>query len=239
MSGSITGSAIMQTPTDITVGKVMPVGAGGFLSNWPSWTGNLNSLNHNQYRTASGTSANLPEASGNWAVAHWQMRDNEAAQIAIQDAGAAYVRTKNGGTWQSWRKFLDSGNTTVDANGFIKQASPIVRLSQDGAEEPVEHVGAKMARKGIGHYTLTGVAPLASHGWQIEVPKDHNGNRLVFVQTSYNTRKRVLTVKTKTVIWDAKKGIWVGGTPIDIPPSRWVDLRFQRPDIPQDAQPEM
>ena len=134
------------------------------------------------------------------------------------------------GGWQAWRSFWDSGNSTVDANGFIKQASPIVRLSSDGITEPVTPVGARFSRRAAGHYVLSDVAPLAVSGWQIEVPQDHNGNRLVFVSTQYNVEDRVLDIRTSKVVWDRDTGMWAGGAPVDIPVGRWVDIRLSEPE---------
>lgn len=145
-------------------------------------------------------------------------------QLAISNTGEMYTRRNNGsGTWGSWYEIWTTENTTVDGNGFVKEASPIVRLSDTGTDEPVKPVGAVFAKLGTGHYTLTGVEPLALSGWQIEVPQDHNGNRLVFVETDYDAAEKVLTVRTSEVAWD---GMWVANAPKNIPKNRWIDLRF-------------
>ncbi|WP_372556624.1 phage tail fiber protein, partial [Acinetobacter pittii] len=44
------------------------------------------------------------------------------------------IRRKLGGAWSSWYKFWTQSNTTVDANGFIKSSSPIVKLFADSIE---------------------------------------------------------------------------------------------------------
>lgn len=239
VSGSIEGTAVQASANDATPTRLLKTGAGGLLSSWPTWATNLDAQTHNQMLTATSGSVGVPTASGNWAVLHMQMRDNEAVQLAVQDSGPAHIRTRSAGTWLAWRRLWDTGNTTVDGNGFIKQASPIVRLSNDGAEDPVEPVSAHFARNAPGRYTLTGVPPLAATGWQIEVPKDHNGNRLVFVTTTYNKSLRRLSVRTSTVAWDAATGLWCAGEPADIPAGRWVDLRFDGEMTPgEDASPE-
>ena len=115
----------------------------------------------------------------------------------------------------------------MDANGFIKEASPIIRLFNDRIEMPCVPVGASFSRLGHGHYQLLNVAPLATSGWQVEVPQDANGNRLVFVETSYDAGARCLDIRTSTIAWN---GAWVAGTPLDIPEGRWVDLRFDAED---------
>ena len=132
-----------------------------------------------------------------------------------------------GGGWQPWRNGWDTENTTVDTNGFIKEASPIVRLSSAGVSEPVQPINATFQRVSAGVYRLSNVNDLAQSGWQIEVPQDHNGNRLVFVGTSYDGLARVLTVTTSTVVWDPLNSQWDAGVPMDIPAGRWVDIRLQ------------
>lgn len=146
-------------------------------------------------------------------------------------------RTAEGG-WQPWQRYLNSVNTTEDANGFIKAASPIVRLLSDGVTEPVEPVGAQFSRNDVGQYVLSDVEPLSDSGWQIEVPQDHNGNRLVFVTTDYDADARILSVNTRAVVWDSQRGVWAGGDFIDIPEGRWVDLRFQRPPSDDGQEPD-
>ena len=84
-----------------------------------------------------------------------------------------------------------------------------------------------MTRNGVGEYTLHDVLPLADIGWQIEVPQDHNGNRMVFVETEYVEAMSALIVMTSKPVWSSAQGIWVAGEPLDVPAGRWVDLRFK------------
>ena len=235
VTGQITGSAVMSGLTDTTPGRVMTNGAHGLGSITPSLLDDIDATTTatGLFRTSSATNGAFPTGQkfGHLFVSRYGPSDAVQMFWNVVDE-AMYQRRYRAasGGWQIWRKVWDSGNTTVDANGFIKQASPIVRLSRDGIEEPVIPIGAQFTRKGTGHYTLGDVPPLAASGWQIEVPQDHNGNRLVFVTTTYNAAKRVLTVRTKTVTWAADKGVWVGGKPVDIPDGRWVDIRLAEPD---------
>lgn len=234
VTGQITGTAVMQSPTDNGAGRLMTTGAFGLGAVIPPFLDNLDSGTppNGTYHTSPSTAGTFPSPQKFGQIQILRRSGADAVQMfwdVVNDV--MYQRRYRAATggWQPWRSFLDSGNTTVDSNGFIKSASPIVRLAQTGIEEPVEPVGAVFAREGVGHYTLSDVAPLATSGWQIEVPQDHNGNRLVFVTTSYNTARRVLTIKTETVTWDSAKSLWVGGTAIDIPEGRWVDLRLFKP----------
>ncbi|WCE62298.1 phage tail protein [Acinetobacter baumannii] len=76
-----------------------------------------------------------------------------------------------------------SANTSVDSNGFIKAASPVVKLfndhielNNDAKKQPIE-----FKRIDVGDYLLEGSLGFAQEGWYIEVPKDANGNTIVAV----------------------------------------------------------
>ncbi|MFX5336338.1 hypothetical protein ABTD37_20255, partial [Acinetobacter baumannii] len=58
--------------------------------------------------------------------------------------GDIQVATRVDGQLGSWTKYLSTRNTTTDANGFIKAASPIVKLfadkiepNEEAAEQPL------------------------------------------------------------------------------------------------------
>ncbi|TVP72665.1 MAG: DUF2793 domain-containing protein [Rhodobacteraceae bacterium] len=147
------------------------------------------------------------------------------------DGTRLWFRAWRAGAWGfAWARVWHSRNTTVDANGFIREASPILRLFHDHTEEPVEPVGAVFKRVGKGRYSLSNVAPLARKGWQIEVPQDENGTRLVHIATRYDPRAHRLTVTTTAPDWSEAQMRWVAGAPRDIPAGRWVDLRFSAPE---------
>lgn len=55
---------------------------------------------------------------------------------------------------------------------------------------------------------------LRPKGWQIEVPQDANGNRLVYVHCSYDAGMAALDVRTREVIW--QEG-WAGVRPVTSP----------------------
>ena len=239
VDGTLSGSAVMQDALDAGAGRIMTQGAFGLGS-----TGDdlpiLPSLSAMDTRTGfyqlSDSTINVstrPTGSSSFgAIEIFYMGSGAPVQVFTDLAdGKQYIRHAQTGSWQTWQSRWDGGNTTVDANGFLKAASPIVRLSDTGTSEPVLPVGAVWAKADTGHYTLSDVPPLARQGWQIEVPQDHNGNRLVFVDTHYDAENRRLHVSTKTVGWDSDQGRWIGVTPVDIPAGRWVDIRLDDLDI--------
>ncbi|CAI1123562.1 phage tail fiber protein [Serratia entomophila] len=145
-----------------------------------------------------------------------------------------------------WRgEFRTTLNTAVDGNGFIKQASPIARISDDpksmadnyldgfelaglaAVNQEAAGVSAKKIETGI--YLVSGAFGLAREGWDFEVPQDSNGNRLCFVEVMVNNdgeielkvSKRRLDINTASII---------AGEPMDIPKGRWIDLRLEMPN---------
>ncbi len=163
------------------------------------------------------------------------------------------MRIWSGTTWKNWVQFWTGANTTVDANGFIKKASPIARLS--GAPEKMaddyldgfmlsghvavndEATGVSAERVSVGVYKVTGALGFAEEGWNIEVPQDVNGNRLCFV--SANTGKDgTIYVKVSKRRFDIDTAAIVAGEPMDIPAGRWIDLRLEMPAREVEAAPE-
>ncbi|MHA7845409.1 pyocin knob domain-containing protein [Serratia sp. D1N4] len=175
----------------------------------------------------------------------WQMafiRGTATPDLSIR------VRTPSG-TWSTaWSKIWHSTNTTVDANGFVKKASPIIRLSNDPEKMAADYLsGFTVAGVGAvngeaegvtaqwlatGVYQITGSLGLATEGWQIEIPQDANGNRLVFASTEVD-EDGTIRVYTHKRRFDPENAMVVAGEPMDIPEGRWIDLRLSMP-----AQPE-
>lgn len=132
--------------------------------------------------------------------------------------------------------FKTSQNTTIDANGFIKAASPIVKLfaykielNDDASKQSLDY-----EKVGTGDYLLKGSLGFAQEGWYIEVPKDANGNTVVAVEystlengdLSIKTYKRKFDFELAAVIADHEN-------PMDIPEGRWIDIRLHEEPEPE------
>ena len=130
-----------------------------------------------------------------------------------------------------------TANTQVDPNGFIKNASPIISLYADKIELNDEAKQQKITfeKLGVGDYLIKGSTGFAQEGWYIEMPKDANGNVLVAVVYE-QLENNDISVKTYDYMLN-KKGRIVPDleTPLDIPSTRWIDLRLQA--LPQPIQP--
>ena len=130
---------------------------------------------------------------------------------------------------------LQSIGFTVDANGVIKKASPIVRLFADKIElnDEAEEQNITYEKLDIGDYLIKGSTGFAQEGWYIETPKDANGNVLVAVVYE-QLKNNDIRVKTYSKMVDKITGDVVPNTkePKDIPPTRWIDIRLNElPDI--------
>ena len=133
---------------------------------------------------------------------------------------------------------LSTANTQVDtSNGYIKGASPIVKLFTDKIElnDEAKLQPITLEKLGVGDYLIKGSLGFAQEGWYIETPRDANGNVLVAVVYEQLANNDI-SVKTYDYMLN-KKGRIVPDleTPLDIPATRWIDLRLQA--LPQLTQP--
>ena len=145
------------------------------------------------------------------------------------------VADKNAATRTvGYHLILTAQNTSVDANGFIKNASPIVKLFADKIElnDEAAQQDITFEKLGVGDYLVKGSTGFAQEGWYIETPKDANGNALVAVVYEQLANNDI-SVKTYDYMLN-KKGRIVPDlkTPLDIPEARWIDLRLQ--ELPKD-----
>lgn len=133
-----------------------------------------------------------------------------------------------------------SSNTTVDANGFLKSASPIVKVFADKIElnDEAQQQNITFEKLGVGDYLIEGSSGFAQEGWYIETPKDANGNLLVAVVYE-QLENGDISVKTYDYMLN-KKGRIIADieTPLDITEGRWIDLRLQELPQPEIEAPE-
>ncbi|WP_275323082.1 hypothetical protein [Xenorhabdus bovienii] len=108
---------------------------------------------------------------------------------AYQNSAWIRNRESSSSVFHDWSQFLIlGGNTTFDGNGFIKKSSPIIQIHPDGTfTTNDESEGATVTKLGLGHYKLSGILGYNSDGaWGvhggISVPRDVNGNELVYVE---------------------------------------------------------
>lgn len=157
-----------------------------------------------------------------------------SAQLALpysvpdKNHGLAVRSSSATSGWGEWYVMWHNRNATKDSNGFLKASSPIVKVFADKVELNSDAVNQNVAYKknGIGDYTITTQSGLSTDGWYIELPKDMNGNPKVAVTLSeidgvisLKSYKRIFSMETFTFEPDLDN-------PLDIPDTRWIDLRL-------------
>ncbi|AYM90077.1 hypothetical protein D9980_05495 [Serratia sp. 3ACOL1] len=181
----------------------------------------------------------------------------------VMGSTSAYLQTRCrsvAGVWGPWSSIWHSGNTTVDANGFIKKASPIVKLFGTGESEfNDQSQGVTTERVSEGVYRISGTLGFnADAEWGgvdggIEIPTDRNKLPLVWVDYEVDETGDLLIKTFHRVNSTAPKfaqNVKTGykeGQPIDIPAGRWIDLRVEMPGgdepeyepVPEDEVPEV
>lgn len=185
-----------------------------------------------------------PDGSMGIAGTHWGLHLQHyapgfASQMEFR-RGEFKFRAQEARVWSSVHTVYHTGNTTKDANGFLKAASPIVKVFADKVELNDDAVNQNVTYKknGVGDYTITTVSGLSTDGWYIELPKDMNGNPKVAVTLqetngviSLKSYKRIFSMETFTFVPDLNE-------PLDIPDGRWIDLRLN--EIPVElSEPEL
>ncbi|EHU1299988.1 hypothetical protein FJV08_00885 [Acinetobacter baumannii] len=224
-------------------GNVMEVGAFGVgksirlgSQKLSTLRGNGNAFYWQNYGDNVSSAGDYPDNSSQ-AIINLDLNDSTdaCAQLSITHNSDFYVRSVNWNvnTFQPWRKILSSKNTTVDANGFIKSASPVVKLFADKIEPNDEAAEQPLSfeKLGMGHYLVKGSSGFANEGWWIEIPTDTHGNKICAVeyQTLENGDLEIKTFKKK--LNDEGDIVANLDAPIDIPNNangepRWIDIRL-------------
>ncbi|WP_272677670.1 MULTISPECIES: phage tail fiber protein [unclassified Providencia] len=143
-----------------------------------------------------------------------------------------------------------TGNTTKDANGNLKAASPIVKVFADHIETNDEAEGVTMQKLGTGHYLIKGVVGFNADGaWGINngfvIPQDHNGKNMVLIdyevrpdgdievfvfhQQNVDMPERFQNKRIKYIDKDGNPVYYENYEPCDVPESRWIDMRVEMP----------
>ncbi|MDB0077574.1 phage tail protein [Acinetobacter baumannii] len=223
-----------------SAGNVMEVGAFGLGGAAPAITKSATPLGRLFRIFADSSSTSIPDYVAGidipWAVGTegWQLYCGTANSL---DVG---FRKFFQSSWGQTYRFRHTGNTTVDSNGFIKSASPVVKLFSDHIElnTDAEKQPIQFEKVEEGDYLLKGSLGFAQEGWYIEVPKDANGNTVVAVEystlengdISIKTYKRKFDFELAAVVADHEN-------PMDIPEGRWIDIRLHEEPEPE-PEPE-
>ncbi|MEG9592698.1 hypothetical protein [Acinetobacter baumannii] len=219
-------------------GNVMEVGAFGFggagsvVSNISTVTDARNALgNQSKIFRADGGSVLQPYSP----ALHLKTFDTHVAVSFGALSGDVKIIGWTDGSIDFTAKYFlrTSSNTTVDANGFLKNASPVVKLFADKIEPNDEAAEQPLSfeKLDVGHYLVKGSSGFAKEGWWIEIPTDTHGNKICAVeyQTLENGDLEIKTFKKK--LNDEGDIVANLDAPIDIPNNangepRWIDIRL-------------
>ena len=150
-------------------------------------------------------------------------------------------------------KWVLPAGMVTDSNGYLKAASPVIRLKGDGSVEFNEEAeGVTAERISTGMYRVHGVMGFnADPCWGginggVTVPVDINNQPLIWVDFSVENNGDILLRTYHRTHPDApefarnliglenNEGSFTesvkDGEPADIPDGRWVDLRIQMPE---------
>lgn len=151
------------------------------------------------------------------------------------------------------RLLWDNSNTVVDGNGFIKQASPVVRIFSDGGYETNdESEGVVVTRIQTGEYLIEGCTGLnADAAWGgidggFEIPVDRNKLARIWIDYEVNADGSVLVRTYHRVHPSAPpfaqnrigntdiSGMFTetvaDGESVDIPADSFVSVRVEMPE---------
>ncbi|EDG5886326.1 phage tail protein, partial [Salmonella enterica subsp. enterica serovar Infantis] len=151
------------------------------------------------------------------------------------------------------RLLWDNNNTVVDGNGFIKQASPVVRIFSDGGYETNdESEGVVVTRIQTGEYLIEGCTGLnADAAWGgidggFEIPVDRNklariwidyevnADGSVLVRTYHRVHPSALPFAQNRIGNTDISGMFTetvaDGEPVDIPADSFVSVRVEMPE---------
>ncbi|WP_314189777.1 prophage tail fiber N-terminal domain-containing protein [Yersinia massiliensis] len=267
--GSAAVADVVANNADQTAGRAMTTGSngiGGPSVNMTSvnnaW---LNPLGMMSLTTMANWGGTTPTDVSGSLPAHWNIislgvgtgqvaAGSRKAVIAIQSfnvgsgAPQCYVRTIHDTALSPAVMLYHTNNTTVDSNGFLKKASPVVKLYGDGSSETNhESDGAASERISEGVYKISGVLGFNSDdAWGgvdggIEIPTDKNKQPLIWVDYLLEEDGDLIiktyhrTHPTSPVFAQNNINGYEDGQPIDIPLGRFVDLRVQMPKNEKDS----
>ena len=238
--GTAATATLTTSTMDNTSGRVLKVGDFGIGNRTvynPGQDGTELPFLNGFYASSAATSAVIP---GGAAYVHSIYSDGIGFALAGIASSQRLFAVFKHNSYAEYRVYdIRTGkNTTVDGNGFIKKASPIVKLFADRIElnDEAKQQNIEFEKLGIGDYLIKNSSGFAQEGWYVETPKDANGNLLVAVVYE-QLENGDISVKAYDYMLNNKGRIVADTeTPLDIPEARWIDLRLQEIEVTDDPE---
>ncbi|WP_244782456.1 phage tail protein [Acinetobacter sp. F-1] len=237
------------SPTDTTKNSLLKVGdfgIGSFISLGATplsdlrGVGTLVGWQHNSNDALA--AGDYPGSFTEQAIINLSMNQQHqnAVQLSCQNSGEMFIRgARFNANYTTWYRLQSSKNTTVDSNGFIKSASPIVELYADHIElnDEAKLQAITFEKLGTGDYLIKGSSGFAQSGWYVEQPKDANGN--VYHAVIYSTLENGdISVKTYEQRIDGVKIVPDLDKPVDVKENRFISIRLQELPQPESEEPQ-
>lgn len=236
---------VVSSRKDGTTGRLLAVGSGGLMSTGtPETMEGYDSTTACSFISSSSSAANPFGIFGTTLVMSYLADYAVQIHAGLAASGTLLVRWRRAGEWGNPATILHTANTTVDSNGFIKSASPILKLHSDRVETEIE--APHFERIDTGHYQLSNTNGLRlDDGWYIETPHDRNKNPYFNVEWEQDHTPTAdagvleepadvtLTIRCYERVWNPQTGTYDNGDPVDIPDGRWIDLRMNEVRQPE------
>ncbi|MBF4211255.1 hypothetical protein EI533_26565 [Pseudomonas donghuensis] len=260
--GTAATATVVTGKTDPTAGRVMTTGyagVGSFNGNTPPALGNMDGLSFGGLFSFSVPGSAPAFAYGTAVVTSHPDGSFGCLACSITDSRLAYRSYNAASGFSTWANLWTSANTTVDASGFIKRASPIARIADVAGSSRTDLLdsfnasgewgayneeanGIEVTRLDTGRYQVTGSLGLAASGWQVGSPTDRNGGRQLGIATGTTNEDGSVVVelrKIKYALNDDGELEQVAGALMDVPAESWIDVRLDMPAAPPaEAQTE-
>ncbi|EGO8461985.1 phage tail protein [Escherichia coli] len=192
----------------------------------------------------------------NYSPAMWMRAGDTYTLWCAPFENSGFIRVFGGADGRGWltgRRIWDDVTTSVDVNGFIKKASPVIKLRGDGTCEVNDEAdGCTVIRQGAGVYLIDGCMGLHSDAaWGgpdggFEIPVDRNKLAPIWLDYTVNADGSIL-VKTyhrthpdapefaRNLIGEKDSDGNIietvkNGEPIDIPAGLFVSVRVEMPE---------
>lgn len=231
--------------------RIGDYGFGGVAITVPAGTG-YDGITTTGVLKGSGVPGTPPDSLPWGSVLHLQRESGRATQLGFWKGNIA-TRSQLNGVWDDgWVYAYTQANTTKDANGNLKAASPVIKVYSDHIELNDESEGVELEKLGTGRYKLKGTLGMNSdaswggiHGGLV-VPNGINNLPLVWadfevlpdgdiiIETRYrkhtlHPRLEAQRLMTYPEFLDENNVEREDYDYCDIPNGHWIDVRVNMP----------